>query len=217
MAKAPSSESTARIEERVAPGDARAAGVARGELIEVQDLQGCQVSDLLAFHAERPGEGINTAATRALCDGIFPDVGQQLHDAAGEALLTLLEDDVRRHDTFGIACNREYYEAHGQPDHPNCTDNFNRELGAFGYEPRRFWEPINWFYNTVIGPDGRLIEIRPSVSKAGDRVLLRAETDLVVAASACPDDIAATNGFNPTDVAFRVYPAPPEDSDAAAA
>lgn len=196
-----------REEARVGPADAKAYELAAGEYVQIEDIQGCQVSDFLAFHRARPGAGISTAVTRALVDGAFPLPGQHLHDADGNALLELVEDTVGRHDTFGIACNREYYEALGYPGHVNCTDNFNRELAAFGYAPRRFWEPVNFFFNTKVGEDGRVIEIEPALSKAGDYVLLRAETDLVVASSACPDDLYPSNGFDPTDVMVRVFPA----------
>ena len=195
-----------RAEARVGPADAQAYELAAGEYVQIEDLQGCQVSDFLGFHRDRPGVGISTTVTRALVDGLFPLPGQGIYDEEGNILLTLVEDTVGRHDTFGIACNREYYESLGYPDHPNCTDNFNRELAAFGYEPRRFWEPINFFYNTKIGVDGRAIETEPALSKPGDYVLMRAERDLVVASSACPDDISPTNGFNPTDIMVRVFP-----------
>jgi aminomethyltransferase len=148
-----------RAEARVGPADAKAYELAAGEYVQIEDLQGCQVSDFLAFHRDRPGLGISTTVTRALVDGLFPLPGQGIYDGEGGKLLTLVEDTVGRHDTFGIACNREYYESLGHPDHINCTDNFNRELAAFGYEPRRFWEPINFFYNTKIGADGRVIDI----------------------------------------------------------
>lgn len=197
----------AREEARVGPADARAYEISAGEYVQIEDLQGCQVSDFLAFDRSRPGVGISTTVTRALVDGLFPVPGQRFYDGEGNALLELVEDTVGRHDTFGIACNRETYEALGVPDHVNCTDNFNRELAAYGYAPRRFWEPINFFYNTKIGPDGRIIEIEPALSKAGDYVLMRALTDLVVASSACPDDITPTNGGNPTDIMVRVYAA----------
>jgi aminomethyltransferase len=196
-----------REEARVGPADAKAYELRAGECVQIEDLQGCQVSDFLAFHRDRPSLGISTTVTRALVDGLFPLPGQGIYDQEGNKLLTLVEDTVGRHDTFGIACNREYYESFGSPDHLNCTDNFNRELAAFGYVPRRFWEPINFFYNTKIGADGRLIEIEPALSKAGDYVLMRAERDLVVASSACPDDLSPTNGFNPTDIMVRVFAA----------
>jgi aminomethyltransferase len=196
-----------RAEARVGPADAKAYELAAGEYVQIEDLQGCQVSDFLAFHRDRPGLGISTTVTRALVDGLFPLPGQGIYDGEGGKLLTLVEDTVGRHDTFGIACNREYYESLGHPDHINCTDNFNRELAAFGYEPRRFWEPINFFYNTKIGADGRVIDIEPALSKPGDYVLMRAEADLVVASSACPDDLSPTNGYDPTDIMVRVFPA----------
>jgi aminomethyltransferase len=201
------SKQVPRAEARVGPADAKAYEVHAGEYVQIEDIQGCQVSDFLAFHGDRPGMGISTTVTRALVDGLFPLPGQGIYDGEGNRLLELVEDTVGRHDTFGIACNREYYEALGYPDHLNCTDNFNRELAAFGYEPRPFWEPINFFYNTKIGPDGRVIEVEPAVSKAGDYVLMRAERDLVVASSACPDDLGPTNGHNPTDIMVRVFPA----------
>jgi aminomethyltransferase len=175
------SKQVPRAEARVGPADAKAYELRAGEYVQIEDLQGCQVSDFLAFHRDRPGLGISTTVTRALVDGLFPLPGQGIYDGEGNRLLELVEDTVGRHDTFGIACNREYYEALGYPDHLNCTDNFNRELAAFGYEPRPFWEPINFFYNTKIGPDGRVIEVEPALSKAGDYVLMRAERDLVVA------------------------------------
>jgi aminomethyltransferase len=196
----------ARLEERVGPADAIAFELRAGELVQIEDIQGCQVSDFLAFRDERRDVGISNTVTRSLVDGLFPLPGQRFYDGSGNALLELVEDTVRRHDTFGIACNRETYEAFGFSGHRNCTDNFNRELAAYGYSPRRFWEPVNFFYNTRIAGDGRLIDVEPALSKPGDFVLMRAETDLIAAASACPDDILPTNGFNPTDVRVRVFP-----------
>jgi aminomethyltransferase len=52
-----------------------------------------------------------------------------------------------------------------------------------------------------------VIEVEPALSKAGDYVLMRAERDLVVASSACPDDLGPTNGGNPTEIMVRVFPA----------
>ena len=101
----------ARAEARVGPADAKAYELATGEYVQIEDIQGCQVSDFLAFHRSRPGVGISTTVTRALVDGLFPLPGQCFYDGEGNALLELVEDTVGRHDTFGIACNRETYEA----------------------------------------------------------------------------------------------------------
>src|SRR5213594_476127 len=105
-----------REETRVGPADAKAYELSAGEYVQIEDIQGCQVSDFLAFHRDRPGVGISTTVTRALVDGLFPLAGQGIFDSEGNLLLELVEDTVGRHDTIGIACNREYYEALGYPD-----------------------------------------------------------------------------------------------------
>jgi uncharacterized protein YcgI (DUF1989 family) len=54
-----------RAEARVGPADAKAYELAAGEYVQIEDIQGCQVSDFLAFHRARPGVGISTTVTRA--------------------------------------------------------------------------------------------------------------------------------------------------------
>ena len=111
-----------------------------------------------------------------------------------------------RHDAFGLACAAKYYEDQGYPGHANCSDNFNVALEAYAIQPRRGWMAMNFFYNTEV--DGQnLFVLDEPWSRPGDYVLLRALTDLVCVSSACPDDIDAVNGWNPTDIHMRVYPA----------
>ena len=63
--------------------------------------------------------------------------------------------------------------------------------------------PLNPFINIPAHPDGSL-SFDPPVSAPGSHVLLRAEMDLVVAFSACPQDILPINGIGhaPTEVHF---------------
>ena len=122
-------------------------------------------------------------------------------------MLELVEDTVGRHDTFGIACNRETYEALGVSGHVNCTDNFNRELAAYGYAPRRFWEPVNFFYNTKIGPTGASSRSsppsrRPATTSSCARSPISSSPRRRARTTSRP-----TNGGNPTDIMVRVYAA----------
>ena len=199
-----------RLELRIEPGDARAYEVKAGEYVQIVDLEGKQCTDFLAFDGVNPADEMNLTLTRNNCGALWPTVGQCVYADSGVALLRVEEDLVNRHDTTLPACNREYYAALGYPDHKNCTDNFNRELGEHGLAARHIWEPINFFYNTTLADDGRTLVVHEPLSGAGDYVLLRAERDLLLASSACPDDLSPTNGWNPTDVLVRVYPAPQE-------
>jgi aminomethyltransferase len=82
----------------------------------------------------------------------------------------------------------------------------NGALKSFGVAPRGGWPAINFFYNTAIDAHNVFIFDEPW-SRPGDYVLLRAMTDLVCASSACPDDISPANGWQPTDIHLRIYPA----------
>jgi aminomethyltransferase len=197
-----------RLELRIAPGDARAYTVKAGEYVQIVDLEGKQCTDFLAFNGNDHDDEMNLTLTRANCNALWPDEGQLIYASSGAVLLRLEEDLVKRHDTTLPACNAAYYEALGYPDHKNCTDNFNRELSARGLKPRFVWQPINFFYNTGLAEDKRTFVVEEPLSKPGDYVLLRAETDVLLASSACPDDLSPTNGWNPTDILIRVYPAP---------
>ncbi len=94
----------------------------------------------------------------------------------------------------------------GYPGHVNCSENFNRELDRYAIEARRGWPAINFFYNTNVDAANALYMDEPW-SRPGDYVLLRALTDLVCASSACPDDIDPANGWDPTEIHVRTYPA----------
>lgn len=201
-----------KAEIHIAAGTATAYEVAAGDYIQVIDVAGRQCSDLLVFDAAAlaVGEehGLDPTATRTLTNSIYPLPG--LHDKFVDdrmrPLLSVVRDTVGRHDTFALACTARYYEDLGYPGHPNCSDNFNVALAAYGITPRRGWPAINFFYNTALDGQGRLSLDEPW-SRPGDYVLLRALTDLVCASSSCADDIDAANGWQPTDIHVRIYDA----------
>jgi aminomethyltransferase len=105
-----------------------------------------------------------------------------------------------------LACTSKYYADMGYPGHLNCTDNFNAALDRYALAKRKGWQALNFFYNTMFTTNSLLVFDEPW-SRAGDYVLLRAMTDLVCASSACPDDIDPANGWDPTEIHIRVYPA----------
>ena len=201
-----------RLDLRVKKATAIAYEVKPGEYIQVIDVAGRQCSDFLAFDSrqlERGVErGLDATATRTLMGAAYPRPGlySKLFDRDMQPLVEVIRDTVGRHDTFALACTAKYYEDMGYPGHANCSDNFNAALDPYTVTPRRGWPAMNLFYNTRIDADNVLYMDEPW-SRPGDYVLLRALTDLVCLSSACPDDIDPANGWNPTDIHLRVYPA----------
>jgi aminomethyltransferase len=186
--------------------------VKAGEYIQVIDVRGRQCSDFLTFDRRRleagVERGLDAVTTRTLMGAAYPGPGlySKFFDQDMQPLVEVVRDMVGRHDTFTLACTAKYYEDMGYPGHANCTDNFNRELDRYGVAARKGWPAINFFYNTRVDENNQLYMDEPW-SRPGDYVLLRALTDLVCASSACPDDIDPANGWDPTEIHVRTYPA----------
>jgi len=201
-----------RLDLPVNKATALAYEVKAGEYIQVIDVAGRQCSDFLAFGSRQLQRGLerglDATTTRTLMGAAYPRPGlySKFFDQDMQPLVEVVRDTVGRHDTFALACTAKYYADMGYPGHANCSDNFNAALGPYGITSRQGWPAINFFFNTGIDGNNVLFLDEPW-SRPGDYVLLRALTDLVCASSACPDDIDPANGWNPTDIHVRIYPA----------
>ncbi len=195
---------------RVGARTAKAYDVRAGEYIQVIDVSGRQMTDFQAFARRKLDQGqenaLDATITRTLTGRAYPTPGlpSKIFGFDFEPLVEIVQDTVGRHDFFATACNSRYYDDVGYPGHVNCTENFNRALKPHGIAARRGWEALNYFYNTRID-DNNQITFDEAWSRPGDYVLMRALTDLVCVSSACPDDIDAGNGWDPSDIHVRVY------------
>ena len=184
--------------------------VKAGEFIQVIDIYGRQCSDFMAFDSSKLQNNkelsIDATATRAIIGGAYPMPGlfSKYFDHDLEALIEVVQDTCGRHDTYGTACTSKVYEDLGYFGHPNCSDNYNKELKKYNIKARKGWQAINLFFNTSIDMNNVLFS-DVSWSRPGDFVLFQAQKDLVVVSSACPDDTSPANGWNPTDIYVRTY------------
>ncbi len=200
-----------RLDFRIERATAQSYEVEAGEFIQVIDVEGRQCSDFLSFSTSKLEAGIerglDATTTRSLMGAAYPTPGlfSKFFDQDMQPLVEVIQDTVGRHDTFNLACTAKYYEDMGYPGHVNCSENFNAALAPFAVAPRKGWPAINFFYNTAVD-EQNVLYFREPWSRPGDYVLLRANTDLVCASSACPCDVDAANGWNPTDIHVRVYP-----------
>jgi len=184
-----------------------AARVAKDRVVKVINTHGAQVVDTWAFNAADVDEHMSMEATRASIRRLRPAVGDAFVTNRRRPILTLVEDTSPGiHDTLIAACDRHRYGLLGvQGYHDNCEDNLHGGLAALGLEVGRTPSPLNLFMNIPWTPDGALSFDAPA-SKPGDHVALRAEMDLVIAFSACPQDILPINGaaMEPTEAHFEI-------------
>lgn len=185
----------------------KAALVAQGERVRLVNTHGQQVVDTWAFSRADPSEFMSMEHSRASLSKILPTVGDTMVSNRRRPMLSFVEDTAGGiHDTLIAACDRWRYELLGVAGHhDNCTDNLRAALAEFGLVPAEIPAPLNMFMNTPVGPDGA-ISWEPSIAAPGSHVTLRAEIDLVIVFSACPQDIVPINGLDcvPKDAHFEI-------------
>ena len=189
----------------------KATHVGRGQLVKVINTHGEQVVDMWAFSANDLREYMSMEHSRLHLLKLRPGVGDTLITNRRRSILTLVEDTSPGvHDTVLAACDARRYELLGVDEyHDNCSDNLANGMGDLGLEVPEEPSSFNLFMNIPWTEDGRLTLEAP-VTKPGDYVVFRAETDVVVAFSACPQDILPINGRtrHPTEAHFQVQAAP---------
>jgi hypothetical protein len=185
----------------------KAAFVAKGQTIKVINTHGEQVVDTWAFNRADMTEFMSMEHSRAGMLWLVPRPGDTLLTNHRRPILTLLEDTAGGvHDTLMAACDIYRYQGLGCTGyHDNCTDNLAEGLRELGLTPPETPSPLNLFMNIPWTEKGAL-SFDPPVSTPGSYVVLRAEMDLVIAFSACPQDILPINGRagKPTEAHFVI-------------
>ena len=187
------------------PGAPWSAVVAKGRMLRIVDLEGRQAVDFLCYNAHDPSERYNAADTMKIAGSIFIGKGTTLYSDMENPLFHVVEDTCGFHDTIGGCCSREGNAVRfGAEDTPNCRDNFLRALSAHGLGKKDIVANVNFFMYVPVTPDGTMAIVQGR-SRAGDFVDLRAEMDVLVAISNCPQMNNPANDYNPTPIRIVVW------------
>jgi len=189
---------------QIRPGQANAVEIGAGQLLQIVDVRGKQVADFVALRAGDADEFVSVAHTRSVNGNLMLQQGMKLYSNRRNPMFELTEDTVGRHDMLFAACDPTRYEELDAPGHASCRVALSDALSPYGMTLDRVPDPVNWFMNVAILPNGEF-EIREPISERNDYVILTALVDAVVAISACPQDKNATNGMQPSDMLVRVF------------
>jgi urea carboxylase-associated protein 1 len=183
--------------------------IARGQTLRIVDLEGNQAVDTLFFDAHDPTDRYSAVDTIREQGNIYLTTGTRLFSSDGHVLLTIVADTCGRHDTLGGACaaesNQVRYALEKKHMH-NCRDTFLLEIQTRlePFSKRDITHNINFFMNVPVTPEGGLT-FEDGISGSGRYVELRAERDVTLLISNCPQLNNPCNAYNPTPVRILVW------------
>ena len=184
--------------------------VRRGQLLRIVDLEGNQAVDTLFYNADDTHEHYIAQNTIQSQGRIYLTTGSVLLSNRGQPMLRIQDDTCGRHDTLGGACSSESntvrYALEKRYMH-SCRDSFLLALARRGHglTKRDLPSNINFFMNVPVTPAGKLT-FADGISGAGRYVEMRAEMDIIVLISNCPQLNNPCNAYNPTPVRLLVWP-----------
>ena len=192
--------------------------ILKGHHLRIIDLEGNQAADTLFFNADNYEDRYSAQDTIRAQRNIYLTTGTKLMSSKGNVLLTIVDDTCGRHDTLGGACSMESnmvrYAIEKRHMHA-CRQSFVKAAINWGrgLEKRDLSPNINFFMNVPVTAEGGLT-FEDGVSAPGKYVELRAEMDVLVLISNCPQLNNPCNAYNPTPIRVLIWD--PTDSRGAA-
>jgi len=193
----------------VAAGDWFVHEIRRGETVRIVDVEGNQAVDTLFYNAHDVADRYSAQDTIRAQGNIYLTTGSRLVSTGGNVLMTIVADTCGRHDTLGGACatesNQVRYAIEKKHMHA-CRQSFVSAIQQCnkGLEKRDITSNINFFMNVPVTPEGGLT-FDDGVSAPGKYVELRAEMDVVMLVSNCPQLNNPCNGYNPTPIQILIW------------
>jgi|TARA_B100001971_G_scaffold166926_1_gene157982 uncharacterized protein YcgI (DUF1989 family) len=193
------------VEEVLVPASqGRGIRVREGQLLDVIDVEGRQVGDLVAWFEDDPSEYLSPTHTVSCNASIRLETGSEVFSNYRNPVFTIESDDVEKHDIIVPCCDHERFARdYGLDSHRHCLGNLEQARDLLGVEFELHGENAwNVFMHNRVTGNGQVVT-DPAAHEAGSTISLRAHHDLVVLLSACPQDLTPCNDFNCTPMLLR--------------
>jgi uncharacterized protein YcgI (DUF1989 family) len=195
--------------------------VERGQILRIEEVEGRQVVDATFLNADNHREGFHAGQSLAL--NMLAGVGnlKQLKHLYSRppyeyVLMTVVDDPVGVNFAWmGGRCTRRVYEIRNErgigrrvdaPSHRTCQQNLEEALAPFGVEPDMVPDVFNiWMHNDdeATVRENHMVFL-PPVADRGDYIELRAELNVLVGISACPNDQDDVNAGQPKPLGIKI-------------
>ncbi|OBS10217.1 DUF1989 domain-containing protein [Acidihalobacter prosperus] len=177
----------------LAPAGCVALALRAGQSLQITDLEGQQVADIVAFTRPELDDRLWVSNTVRLNGTVFLTAGHVLYSELSRPLLRIVEDTCGQHDILAGSCNAEIDKVrYGVDGHHGCVENFVEALSPWGLTRADIPMSFNVFMNCPVAASGEWRIAEPA-SKPGDFIRFAVETDVLLAISNCPQDLNPCN------------------------
>lgn len=191
-------------------GDYLLKSVKAGEVFRITDLEGNQAADTLFYNLHNPAERYSATDTIREQGNVYLTAGSKLLSNEQNLMLQIVADTCGRHDTLGGACaaesNTVRYDLEKRFMHA-CRDSWMLAIAEhpeYGITKADISHNINFFMNVPVTVEGGLT-FEDGISAPGKYIEMRAEMDVLVLISNCPQLNNPCNGYNPTPIECLVW------------
>jgi len=176
----------------------------KGQRLEVVDIQGEQVADLVCYNFHDKSEYLSSGRTIDYAETIFLTKGHSFYSNRSNIMFDMVADTVGRHDFLLTPCSAEMFRiiyGHTEP-HRGCFGNLSAALKEYDILADQIPITFNIFmYVDVDGNTGK-VSVLPPKSKSGDHIILEAKMDLIVGLTAC--SAGQSNNFSFKPIGYRL-------------
>jgi urea carboxylase-associated protein 1 len=195
------------VDEIVPPRSSWTGVVRAGQTMRAIDLEGNQAIDFLLYDAHDSVHRYSAVDTISAQRNVYLVTGSQLMSNEGVPMMTIVGGTCDYHDTIGGTCSKAVngvrYGRHTEQQH-SCADNFLDVALRLGLSKRDIVANVNFFMNVTFDEDGTT-GIVDGISAPGLYIDLRADIDVRVIISNCPQINNPCNGYNPTPIKIQVW------------
>ncbi|MDR0932585.1 MAG: DUF1989 domain-containing protein [Victivallales bacterium] len=194
--------------ETVRAGEGWMYPIKKGQILRIVDLNGNQAVDTIFYNSDDTTERYSVQQTVQSQRNALIGLGSILMSNEDNPMLTVVADTCGDHDTLGSACSCESnmirYGFETRYMHA-CRESFlARLLERPGMDKRDQVNNLNFFMYVPMDQDGNL-NFADGISSPGKYVELKAEMNVLVLVSNCPQLNNPCNNYDPTPVKMIIW------------
>jgi len=189
-----------------ARGFMRARRLPAGQTLRIVQVEGQQCADLVLIDAANMANRCSAVMTIVQAGRWKLRQGDGVYSGDGRRMVTIADETIAAYQVCGGCCSAAMNELrYGVEGTHSCLMNLVGSLGEYDFRPSDIGEGVfGVFFNMDYAADGSLAIKELEVGEM-DYVDLRADMDLIVALSACPQERNPGNNWEPKALRVLIH------------